>query len=99
MILTDIKTLVEQIRYKPGWCIRADINAEWNDVLIEVHGRVRNSMGRGFSPIDAHRWIVAPSRATSQSIRRLVISAIDELEDHEFGEWFVVNGTRPFNPH
>lgn len=97
MTLTDIKKLVESVRYKPGWKISAEVSPKWNDVVIRIDARVRDSRRKGWVIIRATQW--ATTSTHGSMILKRIAKAVTDLEKHEFGEWFKVGKERPYDPH
>jgi hypothetical protein len=97
-----LRDLVNSIEYKPGW--------EFHMAPFIADGSVR---GYAFYVVSQtpdsynhdriirvrHEFIVPPATYNEATWLGWLFDRIRQVEDHEAGEFFIVNGARVFAPH
>jgi hypothetical protein len=93
-------TFLERVKYKPGWKL-------WAEPPGTIYERPQ--LHYAFEAPDAYhpdRTVLCQGYAlmseydTAESLlREFVYRAILFAEEHEAGEWFRVDGDRPYDPH
>lgn len=110
--LDRIRGILSRITYKPGWKIEAMRHeyhepsahqfGDWNRVYLRVSVSVKDSdtghavmLNRFTSLMD----IDLEHIDDEQVIRYFIHRAIWQMEEHEYHEWFKVDGVHVFDPH
>jgi hypothetical protein len=91
-----LKSVVEHTTCKPGWTFRFTDDEEGLRLVIHVPGL--NSRDPGCQILIHHFFPVPLTTWNEKSWRRWIFECCRRVENHELGEWFVVNGERPFAP-
>lgn len=98
MTFARFSEIVGTVQYKPGWLIET---APKPGGLARVHVRgnvVHSKTGKPWT-IDFYGVFSPRACRRSREVIERVKRVIWEAEDHEFGEFFRVNGRRPYDPH
>lgn len=82
---------------KPGWIFRLQALSDGSAHELIVSIPVTDSRGGTLSRIENH-FPVPEATYNEKSWRRWVFECCRKVEDHELGEWFLVDGARPFAP-
>ncbi len=93
-ILAD---LVSRVTCKPGWAFRLLVSDETGGLELLISIPVVDSRGEGLTRINNH-FPVPLATYNAKSWRRWIFERCRQVEDHELGEWFLVDGDRPFAP-
>jgi hypothetical protein len=92
-----LRSLLERVTCKPGWRFSTVDDDEGFRLVILVpcdDSRVIPSR-----PIAVNHYFPIPVATYNvKSWRRWIFEQCRKVEDHELGEWFLVNGERPFAP-
>lgn len=101
--------LMDHVRYKKGWTIRAAPTAElrgpgggpWAfDWTVRISFPAEDAYGSGrVSEFVQDCPVPNEIDGDREALVHWLHSQICNAELHEAGEWFVVDGKRPFNPH
>lgn len=90
--------IARTVRFMPGWEIRV---TEVAGCLAHVHvrARVQNS-GPPYHMITTNfaRDFAYGTRRSKKSVTDSVKDVLLDAWDHEFAEWFRVNGRKPYDP-
>lgn len=91
-----LRDLVGRVTCKPGWRFSLADDEEGFRLVIFVPGQDSRAPERylavnHFFPIPVTTW-------NAKSWRRWLFEQCRRVEDHELGEWFLVEGERPFAP-
>ncbi len=89
----DLRALLTQLRYKPGWHFRVDASGD-----IVVTARVQDAYHRGHRT-SVRSYVVVNKHWRRATVLKETMEAIEALEFHEAREWFCYKGRRPFDPH
>ncbi len=87
--------LVSRVKCKPGWTFQL-LQEDGLRLVICVPGPNSRMPEQHFTL--AHYFPVPEATYNLKSWRRWVFEMCRRVEDHELGEWFLVDGDRPFAP-
>jgi hypothetical protein len=91
--------LLRRFRYRPGWRF-AVVAGRWpGECVLVVRTWVEDTYRPGWWGAGVSMSIVPYTEMTGDEWMRWLRHAVAQIEDHETGEWFVVDGERPFDPH
>jgi hypothetical protein len=95
-----LKTIVRQVRYKPGWNLQVDRDS--GDIVFLAG--VYDSYHPRRKPVDRPQAfiVITPRKLKGLTTAKLLEWIHDmcrRLEFHEVGEWLKYRGRRPFDPH
>lgn len=94
----DILTqLVSKVKCKPGWAFRLMTSEVTGGLELIVSIPIHDSRGGGITRINNH-FPVPLTTYNMKSWRRWIFECCRKVEDHELGEFFMVDGERPFSP-
>jgi hypothetical protein len=91
-----LRTLVSETCCKPGWSFRLLDKDGALRLVITVSGR--NSYDEEQPLRVAHFFPVPMATYNDKSWQRWIFEMCRRVENHELGEWFRVDGRRPFAP-
>jgi hypothetical protein len=113
--LERVKDILSRITYKQGWKLSADWEpsyydkgpaytlTDWRRIIVFVRYKDKDvldptkeitvSSYRGFSQIDLERM------KDEDIVQYFIHRAIWEAEEHEYHEWFKLDGVCVFDPH
>jgi hypothetical protein len=92
-VLADLLT---KVTCKPGWSFALrEKEGGFKTLVITIP--VVDSRGGSFTGVD-NSFPVPEATYNMKSWRRWVFECCRKVEDHELGEWFIVDGERPFAP-
>jgi hypothetical protein len=87
--------LIEKAECKPGWIF--DSEGQGGDMRMTITVAGKDSYtGRPLSV--RHFFPVPMATYNEKSWRRWIFECCRKVEDHELGEWFKIDGARPFAP-
>lgn len=95
-----LRDFLKRVQYKPGWALRAKAPTgpferamlTWTFIAPDARNPEQTVVVEGeaqLSTYDTHDEI----------LRTFVWATLLAVEEHEAGEWFQVDGDRPFDPH
>lgn len=96
-----LRALVARVTCKPGWTFRLDDDADDGlRLVIYVPCEDSRQYWKGSNArINVNHFFPVPiATYNERSWRRWIFECCRKLEDHELGEWFLVDGDRPFAP-
>lgn len=82
--------------YKPGWSFKI---AGPNGRFLCVFATTSDSMSPGRSRTTQHMFEIPDDLPDDRAWARWVFARLLECEQHEAGEFFAIDGVRPFFPH
>lgn len=91
-----LKSLIARTECKPGWKFSVEEADDNLRLVITVEGR--NSYHPEESLRVRHYFPAPIATYNEPSWRRWIFEQCRRLENHELGEWFRVDGQRPFAP-
>lgn len=98
-----VQALLTRVRYKPGWVFHAQPPATvWDRGQLQVSFAAPDARGRTdlASQVVVHAEVPYPSpTAPDAALVTWLWMTLCQMEEHEAGEWFQIDGTRPFDPH
>lgn len=98
-----INEWLAEVQYKPGCTFTADLDPGSFSLGISVHldRRVPNAYDPAHEIPQRGRWYVPPFLVDGDKdqFHDWLWCQVKLLEIHEAGEWFVVSGERPHDPH
>ena len=87
--------LIGKVKCKPGW----DFESVNEDGALRMTITVAGKDSYTGRPLSVRHFFPAPMATYNEkSWRRWIFEMCRKVEDHELGEWFKVDGTRPFAP-
>lgn len=92
----DWAALVPRLAYKPNWAFR--LGGPGNGFLCGFATNI-DSMHPPRERTTQHMFALPSEPMDERAAARWVFSRLLEAELHEAGEWFVLDGFRPFFPH
>jgi hypothetical protein len=92
-----LAVLLSGVTCKPGWSFHLAVSAETGALELIVSIPVADSRGGAIQRINNH-FPVPIATYNFKSWRRWIFERCRQVEDHELGEWFRVDGDRPFAP-
>jgi hypothetical protein len=91
-----LRSVVDRATCKPGWEFGLSDDDEGPRLVIHVPGENARAPG---TPLRIAHYFPAPTTTWNEkSWRRWVFECCRKVEDHELGEWFLIDGERPFAP-
>lgn len=95
-MVDGLPALLERLTYRPGWTFTLDDRGGQPTLVIrgvcpDAYRPGRTIATRGCFPIDA-------TLRDELALRSWVFERLLEMEHHEAGEFFVVDGERPYAP-
>lgn len=94
-----LRDLVSRVTCKPGWRFRLVDDDEGFRLVIYVPCDDSRAMTAEPRPIAVNHFFPVPTATYNlTSWRRWLFEQCRKVEDHELGEWFLVDGARPFAP-
>jgi hypothetical protein len=91
-----LSKLVNKTQCKPGWDFSLTSEEGALRLVITVPGR--DSYDEARSLTISHFFPVPTATYNEKSWRRWIFEMCRRLENHELGEWFKIDGHRPFAP-
>lgn len=94
--------LVESIEYKPGWMVY--LQEEWDDdgsggLKLQIISNTENSFDFGTRIRVRHSFLVPNASYNRDSWAAWIFDRVRDVETHEVGEFFRIDGVREFAPH
>lgn len=109
--LQRVQDILKRVTYKPGWSVEAmriDYSEpsvykhDWNRVYLRVTVRTKSIENGDMVLINGFNSLmdidIAPLN-DEQIIEYFIHRAIWEMEEHEYHEWFKLDGICVFDPH
>lgn len=101
---TILRSLVEQLAYRPGWRFRLEDldrgqGSEGLTFIVTSLGYNSYHPERGETYRVHHYFPVPPAAYDERSWRRWLLERLLELERHEACEFFQIGDERPYAPH
>jgi hypothetical protein len=90
-----LESLVQRSSCKPGWKFSTVTDADGYRLVIYLP--VEDSRGGHLRGV-YHFFPIPTATYNAKSWRRWIFECCRKVEDHELGEWFLVDGERPFAP-
>ena len=88
--------LVEKATCKPGWEFALVTENEALRLVITVPGR---DSYEPHNPLTVRHYFPVPTATYNEKTwRRWIFEMCRRVENHELGEWFKIDGARPFPP-
>lgn len=95
-ILSD---LISRVRCKPGWRFAFYIEENGAKRLIITVAGIDARYSDSQQPIAVRHFFPIPDATYNEKTwRRWLFERCRGVENHELGEWFVIDGERPFAP-
>jgi hypothetical protein len=91
-----LKDLVDKATCKPGWVFRLAYEDGAPRLVITVPGHDSYAPERPLTV--SHFFPVPTATYNEKSWRRWIFEMCRRVENHELGEWFKIDGRRPFPP-
>lgn len=94
--------LVPRLKYKPGWAfslIRRYDNDGSGGLTLVIYSESVDSYDFDKVSRVNHPFLVPPASYNERNWLAWVFDCIQKVETHEAGEFFKVDGVRPFAPH
>jgi hypothetical protein len=88
--------LVEKIKCKPGWSFKTTTEDGFLLLVITVNGH--DSYNAENRLRVNHYYPVPEATYNEKSWLRWIFERCRGVENHELGEWFTIDGRRPFAP-
>lgn len=92
----DLAGLVATVRYKPGWTFKI---AGPLGLKLCIFARTLDSQRPGQERATQHQFTIPDFAVDDRSPERFVFDCLLLAELHEVGEFYEVDGFRPFYPH
>jgi hypothetical protein len=94
--------LVAAVTYKPGWLIYLAVETE-DDGSGGLHLFVVSETEDSYNPTKRirvrHGFLVPPASYNERTWIAWIFECLRKVETHEAGEFYQVDGRRPFAPH
>lgn len=97
-----LSELVESITYKPGWLVWLDDEIEDDGsggLALNIVSDTENSLRPDKRIRVRHRFLVPPASYNRDTWAAWIFDRYRDVESHEAGEFFQINGLREFAPH
>lgn len=97
-----LRALVESLSYKPGWEFRLRAFSEAGQVrgvAFYVTSDTENSLDPSRRIRVLHEFLVPPASYNRDTWAAWLFDRIRDVETHEAGEFFRIDGVREFAPH
>jgi hypothetical protein len=92
-----LRDLLPHVTCKPGWVF--SLNDDEEGFRLVIHVPCMNSRATPTHPFTVIHFFPIPTTTWNfKSWRRWIFECCRRVEDHELGEWFLVDGERPFAP-
>jgi hypothetical protein len=92
-----LRVLVASVTCKPGW--RFSLQEDDDGFRLVIFEPCHDSRVSTSRPIAINHFFPVPTATYNlKSWRRWIFECCRKVEDHELGEWFLVDGDRPFAP-
>lgn len=91
-----LEKLVEKVMCKPGWCFHLKEEEGALRLVIAVPGRDSYHPNHPLTVL--HYFPVPTATYNERTWRRWIFERCRGVENHELGEWFRIDGERPFAP-
>ena len=85
-----------RLSYKPGWRFKI---AGPNGRFLCVYATTLDSLNPGRSRTTQHMFEIPDDLPDDRAWARWVFARLLDCEQHEAGEFFAIDGVRPFFPH
>lgn len=95
-----LRSLVSRVKCKPGWTFRLKEEDGALRMVIRINcidAYEQGSEHRSLMSLD-HYFPVPTTTYNEKTWRRWMFEQCRRLENHELGEFFVIDGERPFAP-
>lgn len=97
-----LQELVSSITYKPGWLVY--LENEKNDdgsggLTLQIVSCTANSLAPESQIRVRHSFLVPPATYNRDTWAAWIFDRFRDVETHEAGEFFRINGLREFAPH
>lgn len=96
--LADWNTFLERITYRPGWSITC-IDRGDGSLYLFLSANVINAYHHAETTMLNSAYPLRTELLTEKEMLQEVYEALKVVELHELGEFLVLDGTRPFDPH
>lgn len=90
-----LRALLLKVTCKPGW--RFELVEDEEGFRLRIFVPCDDARGGQLRAV-WHYFPVPTATYNMKSWRRWLFECCRKVEDHELGEWFLVNGERPFAP-
>lgn len=97
-----LRNLIENLTYKPNWETFMGLFIEDSEVrcwAFYVVSDTENSMNPGRRIRVKHEFLIPPASWNRDTWAAWLFDRIRDVETHEAGEFFRINGVREFAPH
>jgi len=97
-----LEELVNQIRYKPGWSVYLDRRTEPDGsggLALHIVSDTEDSFDFGKRMRVNHTFLVPPASYARNVWAAWIFDRFRDVETHEAGEFFRIDGVREFAPH
>lgn len=97
-----LRGLIEGLTYKPGWEFRLGVfreDAEARGWAFYVTSDTENSYDHAQRIRVRHEFLVPPTSWNRDTWAAWLFDRIRDVEGHEAGEFFMIDGVREFGPH
>lgn len=94
--------LVKAITYKPGWMffLRYEVEEDGSGGLaLKIVSDTENSFDFGQRIRVQHSFLVPPASYNRDTWAAWIFDRVRDVETHEAGEFFRIDGVREFAPH
>ena len=91
-----LQELIVKIQCKPGWRFRIESEEGFLSLVITIPGH--DSYNPGYTLCVSHFYPVPEATYNEKSWLRWIFERCRGVENHELGEWFRIDGRRPFRP-
>ncbi len=98
----NLEELVNSITYKPGWSIWLDNFNEGGEdrgLALYIVSDTENSYDHSQRMRVRHEFLVPPASWNRDTWAAWIFDRFRDVETHEAGEFFMIDGVREFAPH
>lgn len=99
MRLSEVKTVLRTVTYKPGWKIEAEADYRGNEIVLRFTMPVPCRDTGNPIVVCQHRRYPEDFIVDQRQLLLIVRDGLKELECHECDEMLLVGGERLFDPH
>ena len=94
--------IIEKAKYKPGWRFWIETfieNGEERGVALHIISRTDDSYDHDKRISVNHEFLIPPASYNHDTWVAWLFDRIRDVESHEAGEFFMIDGVRVFGPH
>jgi hypothetical protein len=91
--------LVKQVTYKPGWLFYVQDDADCPVLKLMIVSETPDSYNTNRTVRVRHEFMVPPATYNRDVWAAWIFDRVRDVESHEAGEFFQINGLREFAPH